>query len=151
VSLELEYVGFAEGGAMDYRGSVALVGFAPQFIPVPDFPAQISPFFVVVAEDSRETKMVSGSTIIVGMDVEDPDGATIFHTEQVQDAQKKHLANLPSRFQLVAQIPILASKPGNYKYKLKVTTVGENEPIIDVEKSLRVILMADLEASPLLG
>jgi hypothetical protein len=38
MTLELVYAGFAEGATMDYRGNIAVVGFAMPFLAVQSFP-----------------------------------------------------------------------------------------------------------------
>jgi hypothetical protein len=132
---------------MDFRGSISLLGFATPFIAVASFPAQVAPFFVVIAEDredAEEPPEATQSLAKFSIQVESPEGATLFHIEQIQEAQRKPFQTMPGRLQMLAQIPVSVQKPGRFKYHLKVTRLGEETPTLSVTRELNVVAGEDV-------
>ncbi|SRR5579871_1788056 len=144
MKFEIEYAGFAEGAAVDLRGNLLVSGFSPSFLALDSFPAQLAPFFMVVAEsESPDAEFLPDDVASFVVSVSAPDGQTIYYNEQVQSVQKPPGKKLPARLVMVSQVPIPVSKAGKYQFSLKVALRRTSETIVDVKKDLRIIDSAE--------
>lgn len=144
MTFSVDFVGFAEAAAMDYRGNISIGGFSPQYIAIPKFPVQVAPFFLVIGEDEG-LGIVDGEepspekTALFRIEIEDEDGNNLFNTQQLAEPQMKPQADMPGRIQILAQIPIVASKPGRFLYKISVKRISDSAVILEASKWLRII------------
>lgn len=141
MALQLDWLGFAEGSAIDMRGSVTLVGFNPQVIFVERFPGQVAPTIVLVVEDTEDPEplIVPGKMMKLRLQVTGPDGEVVLFTEQEQQVvTAKPFAEVRGRVQLLAQIPFPAGKVGEHKISVRLSIGGV--PSVAGE---RVILVAE--------
>jgi len=125
VSLAVEYVGCAEGVASDSRGALTIVGFHPHVFALETLPGPLAPTFILILEDNEDPApvLVAGQSVVVRLEVHDPDGQTLFLTEMAQPIQARPPVPAPPRMQVIAQIPLMIPKAGEYRFVATVTLI----------------------------
>lgn len=145
MTLRVEWFGLSEGAATDARGSTTLVAFNPEFLAVSEFPATLAPVLVFVAEDDDEPEptLRPGMALTVRVEVSGPEGEGLFLAQNPMLIGEKRIPSLPSRINVIAQVPIPVSQPGTYTAHVGV--VGPEG--LDVRAS-RAFFVLDAAALP---
>src|SRR6266545_6802873 len=132
MTLKLDWFGFAEGAVNDTRGIMTLVGFAPQFLRYKTFPAVSSLALVVLIEDDEnpEPILTEGKQFTLALTLKAPDGKVILANQPALTVgEKKDVGDLPGRLNLVLQMPMTFSKPGQYTASITLQVEGSEEMV----------------------
>lgn len=144
MSLRIEWFGLSEGAATDARGSTTLVAFSPEFFAVQAFPTTIAPVLVFVAEDeeSPAATLAPGMVLSVRVEVSGVDGEGLFLAQNSMTIGEKRIPELPSRINVIAQVPIPVAKPGRYTARVDVS--GPDGVSVKGERAFHVLDAAAL-------
>lgn len=124
MSLEIDLAVLAEGATADARGSMTLVAANINVFVAEELPTQFAPVFMVVVkdEDGAADKVLNpGAIVDIRVEVQAPDGQTLFVSQMRQMMQPPPYPDLFPRLQLVAQVPFTASKVGPHRISADVT------------------------------
>jgi hypothetical protein len=141
MTLKLDWFGFAEGAANDARGVMTLVGFAPQFLRYKSFPATSNLALVVLIEDDEdpEPTLTEGKQLLLALTIKAPDGKVVLaHQPTLTVGEKKDVGDLPGRLNLVLQLPLTFSKPGEYTASITVQVEGSEE-VVEADRTISIL------------
>ena len=140
MTLKLDWFGFAEGAANDTRGVMTLVGFAPQFLQYRAFPATANLALVLLVDDDEdpEPTLAEGRNITLAITIKGPDGTVILAHQPSLAVGEKRFPEIPGRFNLVLQLPITFSKPGEYVASIRLQ-VGESKEVIEADRAIQIL------------
>jgi len=144
MSLRIDWFGLSEGAGQDARGSTTLVAFNPEFLAVASFPTTLAPVLVFAAEDvaDPEPALTPGMTITVRVEVAGPDGEGLFLAQNPMVIGQKRIPELPSRINVLAQVPFPVSKPGDYVARVEIT--GPEGVELKASRTFRVMDAASM-------
>jgi hypothetical protein len=136
VSLTVDFVGLAEGLAVDLRGGLTLVGFHPPVLLVEKFPMQVTPTLVIVIGDDETPELIlqPGRSADFQVRVVGPNDEVLFFVEQRAPIQARRWERLPMRLQLLAQVPVNVGKPGEYRFLASINISESSIAPIEVER-----------------
>jgi hypothetical protein len=141
MTLKLDWFGFAEGAANDTRGVMTLVGFAPQFLRYKAFPATSILALVALIEDNEDPEpiLIEGKQIILALTVKAPDGKVVLaHQPTLTVGERKDVGDLPGRLNLVLQMPMTFSKPGEYTASITLQVEGSDETV-EADRTISIL------------
>lgn len=129
MTLQLEWLGIAEGSVIDSRGAASLVGVnqnvvTPQALPF----AWTSSIYAFVTEDPDnipDSQEISGT---VALEILDPDGTVISSSTQTIKNQRKY-PDIPVTIALAAQIVLAIQKSGRFTIACTLRSTDSSEPL----------------------
>lgn len=140
MSLQITFMGFAEGATFDGRGHLALVGFMPQAVTAESFPAQIAIHLIVLADDDDRNATLGNRKAHVRITATNEDGDVVFLAEQSPPLNDLPVNGMGPRLAIVANLPITAAKPGTYTYAVRLRVSGpDGEEAMEQRASLMVL------------
>jgi hypothetical protein len=119
MSLQLDWVGLAEGTVIDTRQVLSLVGVNQNVFRVDQVPASISTHIAVLISESPEAADGPAGDLVghVSLRVCDPDGREISSTANTVSGERK-LKDIPATFVLAAMTTIRAEQLGRYSVEV---------------------------------
>jgi hypothetical protein len=140
MTLKLDWFGFAEGATNDTRGVMTLVGFAPQFLQYRAFPATANLALVLLVDDDEdpEPTLTEGRNFTLGITIKGPDGTVILAHQPSLAVGGKRFPDMPGRLNLVLQLPITFSKPGEYVASIRLQ-MAESEEVIEADRAIHIL------------
>ncbi len=142
MSLNIDWVGLAEGATQDLRGNMALVGFNPRALPVEMLPAQLVPTFIVAIDDDEDPApvLVAGTNLHSSLTVVGPQGETLFFADMPgSQAPPKRRDDVPGRLVLAVQAAFTAEKAGRYSFRFSFRVEGRDDQRLDASKEFWVV------------
>lgn len=113
MAIQIQWVGLAEGSAMDSRQAITLVGFN-QVIVVPNsLPHQWQTQIIVIAneDEENETKLIRGHVII---NIKDPEGDIVGSTSSFIDSAPRKFPDVPSTMLMAVFVGLELKDYGRY-------------------------------------
>jgi hypothetical protein len=141
MTLKLDWFGFSEGAANDTRGTMTLVGFAPQFLRYKAFPATSTLALVALLEDDEDPEpiLTEGRKLTLALTVKAPDGKVVFaHQPTLTVGEREDIGDLPARLNLVLQIPLMFSKPGEYTASIALQPEESGE-VVEADRTIAIL------------
>ncbi len=145
MSLEVDFVALAEGVASDARGNLTLVAVNPAVLVADQLPAQFAPILVLVVADNDLANpiIVSGRPVTGRVEAVGPDGEMLFVLQLRQAILAPAIPSLPTRVQVIAQVPFTATKAGDFRISAHVAIVGEEEKVVGEITAGRKVRVSD--------
>jgi hypothetical protein len=145
MSIKVDFAALAEGAAGDSRGNLTLVAVNPQVLVAEQLPAQFSLILVVVIVDqeSNDPTITPGRNVTARIEATGPDGSVLFVAQLRQEIVRPPNPGLEPRVQIVAQVPFMAAKPGDFTISAHITVVGEGEEELGEITASRIVRVSD--------
>lgn len=89
MAIHIEWVGFAEGSALDSRQAVTLVGFNQCLVSPEELPFKWQSQIIVIAKEAQDSPAESASGFVT-VTIKDPGGGVIASISNFVNATRKH-------------------------------------------------------------
>jgi hypothetical protein len=148
MSLAINLAVLAEGAAQDARGNITLVAANPGLFIADELPAQFSPVFLVVVEETpganEDAQIIKpGRTLSARVEVRSPDEQILFYAQLRQVILPPPNTLVPLRLQVLAQLPFTASKTGEHKAIAHIQVIAEHEQLHGEVTATRTVTITD--------
>jgi len=108
-------------------------------------PAQFTPVLVaiIVDTDPENPVITAGRTMTGRIEAVGPDDSVLFVAQLRQPVSPPSIPLIRARAQIIAQVPFMAAKPGDFKISARMAVVDANENVMGEVIATREIKIAD--------
>ena len=143
MTLQLEWLGIAEGSVIDSRGVASLVGVnqnvvTPQALPF----AWSSSIYVFISEDPDNLPDNQDISATISLEILDPDGTIISSSTQTIKNQRKY-PDIPVTIAVAAQIVLAIQKSGRFTIACTLRSSDSSEPLDQHKKYVYVLPLVE--------
>jgi hypothetical protein len=140
MTVRIDWFGFAEGVAVDTRGSITLVGFSPAFLVHRTLPAKsvMSMVLYLIDDEDPEPVLVPDATISLDLRVIGPDGKPLVGAQQTSPVGEKRYPQLPGSTLVVVAAELPFREHGLYLAEAALT-VGDSEVKLEARRNLHIL------------
>jgi hypothetical protein len=139
MSLQLEWVGIAEGAVFDARKALTLVGINQNVVRVTSLPSPWQTSIIVMAADDTVSGTLGVLSGTISIEIRDPSNNVVFSTTNkvvVEPAQ----SDIPGSMVAAALVIMQITQAGRYRVNVVLTPEADGEEESRGHKDIYVIL-----------
>ncbi|KAB1110784.1 MULTISPECIES: hypothetical protein [Micromonospora] len=150
MSLELDWLGLAEGVTADNEQRITLMNVSPGAFRRESFPTNLKFAIVLFFTDDEkpERLLTEGRMVKINFEVSAPDGTGIAAGSAETRVQSKTERALPPRVQFSAELTAEFPKPDFYTISTTVTLDDEVEPRLTATRTMQVVEARRSQVTP---
>jgi hypothetical protein len=146
MSLQIEWLGIAEGAVFDSRRALTLVGINQNLLYIDDFPSSWQTTIVVMAAEDGENLPDSPSSGSISIEIKDPTNGRVSSTSIKAVFERRH-KDLPGSVVAVALVNFQLTRHGRYRISAELTPDGSTEPSSVLHRDIFVMPKEEEEDS----
>lgn len=113
MGIKIEWVGFAEGSALDSRQAVTLVGFNQVMVAPEEFPHKWQSQVIVVAPEVEDDS-TSGAKAHIAVTIKDPNGEVVASVSNFVNVDRRH-KEVPALVIMAVFVALDMKEAGRYE------------------------------------
>ena len=141
MAIHIEWVGFAEGSALDSRQAVTLVGFNQCLVSPEELPFKWQSQIIVIAKEAEDSPAESASGFVT-VTIKDPAGNVIASISNFVNATRKH-PDVPASVIMAVMVGLDVAEHGSFE--VEATARETQDGPVTSRKSQTLYVIAKLK------